>query len=235
MLVIDLKRLTWYGNRDLYKVIYKFLQVLHDNYPEFVAKQLWINVSWWYRNYCRVYSMVFDLWNTNEIVVFSGQTKTMETLFRYISPAQLPVKYGGLSNDNEQDFRESNKQDIVSEVTIKPSGTQRVEFCFMKSCNVLWELRVIGWDVIYDAKFVPNMKGSYITNISRPRKLTTSDGLVISEGFRINEPGKLILTVHNTSSTKKKLLTRVRVLSSCLSIEHEPSLRGWLVQSDEGE
>lgn len=100
---------------------------------------------------------------------------------------------------------------------------------------MLWELRVIGWDVIYDAKFVPDMKGSYITNISRPRKLTTSDGLVISEGFRVNEPGKLILTVHNTSSTKKKLLTRVRVLSSGLSIEHEPSLRGWLVQSDEGE
>lgn len=40
MLVIDLKRLTWYGNRDLYKVIHKFLQVLHDNYPEFVAKQV---------------------------------------------------------------------------------------------------------------------------------------------------------------------------------------------------
>lgn len=62
----------------------------------------------------------------------------LETENRYISPAQLPVKYGGLSNDNEQDFRESNTQDIVSEVTIKPSGTQRVEFCFMK-VNILIE------------------------------------------------------------------------------------------------
>lgn len=39
-LVIDLKSLTRYGNGDLYRVVYKFLQLLHDHYPEFVAKQV---------------------------------------------------------------------------------------------------------------------------------------------------------------------------------------------------
>uniref|UniRef100_A0A803KZZ3 CRAL-TRIO domain-containing protein n=1 Tax=Chenopodium quinoa TaxID=63459 RepID=A0A803KZZ3_CHEQI len=232
LLVIDLKSLTRYGNRDLYKVIYKYLQMLSDYYPEFVAKQLWINVAWWYRNYCRVYSMVFDAWSTNQ-VVFSGQTKTIETLFTYISPVQVPVKYGGLSRDNEQDFHQSSTDDISPDVTINPSATQRLEFHFTKPCKVIWDLRMISWDAVYEAKFEPDSKESYTTAISRPRKLTANDEPVISEGFSVDEPGKLVLAICNISSKKKKLLTRVRVVSSEMNTEPEASLRGWLVQSDD--
>lgn len=92
---------------------------------------------------------------------------------------------------------------------------------------------MIIWDAIYDAKFVPDTKGNYITHISRPRKLKESDEPVISEGFRLNEPGKLVITIRNTSSKKKLLLTRVQVISPRQNVEPEPSLRGWLVESDE--
>ncbi|KAL2893502.1 Patellin-3 [Bienertia sinuspersici] len=237
MLVIDLKSSTWFGNRDLYRVIYKFLQILQDYYPEFVTKQLWINVSWWYRYIFRAYSMVLDVWSTNETgtIAFSGQTKAIETLFKYISPAQVPVKYGGLSTDNEQDSDQPPiTDDIVSDVTIKRASTHRLEYSVAKACYVLWKLRVISWDVIYDAKFVPEMEGSYITNISTPRKLTSSYKPVISEGFRVSEPGKLVLTIHNTSSKKKQLLARVHIGSSSSAYDQdEPSLRRWLVESDE--
>uniref|UniRef100_A0A803M518 CRAL/TRIO N-terminal domain-containing protein n=1 Tax=Chenopodium quinoa TaxID=63459 RepID=A0A803M518_CHEQI len=208
LLVIDLKSLTRYGNRDLYKVIYKYLQMLSDYYPEFVAKQF---LSLLYL----IMIPVFDAHN------------------RYISPAQVPVKYGGLSRDNEQDFHQSSSNDVSPNVTISPSGTQRLEFHFTKPCNVLWDLRMISWDAIYEAKFEPDSKESYITAISRPRKLTANDEPVISEGFSADEPGKLVLTIRNTSSKKKKLLTRVRVVSSDLNTEPEASLRGWLVQSDD--
>ena len=39
-LVIDLQNITYYEYRNVYKVIYKFLKLLTDNYPEFVAKQV---------------------------------------------------------------------------------------------------------------------------------------------------------------------------------------------------
>jgi len=39
-LVIDLNNSSYYEYRNLYKVIYKFLELLNDNYPESVAKQV---------------------------------------------------------------------------------------------------------------------------------------------------------------------------------------------------
>jgi len=40
VLVNDFKNSPGFGKRDLYKVIDKFLEILQDNYPEFVAKQV---------------------------------------------------------------------------------------------------------------------------------------------------------------------------------------------------
>ncbi|KAJ8442858.1 hypothetical protein Cgig2_022224 [Carnegiea gigantea] len=267
-LVIDLQNITYYEYRNVYKVIYKFLKLLTDNYPEFVAKQLWINASWWYRTYCRVYSAVFDGWSTNKIV-FSGSSKTIDTLFRqvemwlpfflfakymslcslfpnpfvdwvhfnaknrYISPEQVPVRFGGLSRDDKQACCQFTSNEPVSEVTIKPASKHTAEFSFAEECDVIWELRVIGWDVCYEAEFLPSTKGRYITNISRHKKIAPNDEPVISDNFRVIEPGKLALTIDNTSSKKKKLLVRVRAMTFDLNMEDGPSLRGWLLLSDE--
>lgn len=231
-LVIDLQNITYYEYRNVYKVIYKFLKLLTDNYPEFVAKQLWINASWWYRTYCRVYSAVFDGWSTDKIV-FSSSSKTIDTLFRYISPGQVPVRFGGLSTDNKQACCQFTSNEPVSEVTIKPASKHTAEFSFAEECDVIWELRVIGWDVCYEAEFVPSTKGRYITNISRHKKIAPNDEPVLSDNFRVVEPGKLVLTIDNTSSKKKKLLIRVRAMAFDLNMEDGPSLRGWLLLSDE--
>lgn len=44
---------------------------------------------------------------------------------RYIAPEQVPVQYGGLSRDGEQEFTVA---DAATEVTIKPATKHTVEF-----------------------------------------------------------------------------------------------------------
>lgn len=48
-------------------------------------------------------------------------------LNRYIAPEQVPVQYGGLSREGEQEFTTA---DHVTEVTIKPATKHTVEFPF---------------------------------------------------------------------------------------------------------
>lgn len=44
---------------------------------------------------------------------------------RYIVPEQVPVQYGGLSKDGDQEFCPA---DSVTEITLKPTTKQTVEF-----------------------------------------------------------------------------------------------------------
>ncbi|KAK9758155.1 hypothetical protein RND81_01G211100 [Saponaria officinalis] len=228
-LVIDLETYSWHVSRDFYKVVYRFLQLLQDYYPEFLEKQLWINVSWWYRYYSRAYCLVFDGWSTKKLVVFTGTSKTIDTLFKYISPGQVPVRYGGLSRENKEESSRFNTDDEpISEAYINPDKKHTLEFNFAEICDIHWDLRVLGWEISYEAEFVPSIKGRYVTMISRNRKLNPTDAPVISDSFRVTEPGKLVLTVHNTSSKTKKLVARVRVVAPGGTKGDEASLRGWL-------
>lgn len=45
-------------------------------------------------------------------------------LYRYIAAEQVPVQYGGLSRDGDQEFTAS---DPVTEVTVKPASKHTVE------------------------------------------------------------------------------------------------------------
>jgi hypothetical protein len=44
---------------------------------------------------------------------------------RYVAPEQVPVQYGGLSREGEQEFTTA---DPVTEVTVKPATKFAVEF-----------------------------------------------------------------------------------------------------------
>lgn len=46
---------------------------------------------------------------------------------RYVTPEQVPVQYGGLSREGEQEFTVA---DSVTEVTIKPTTKHAVELSF---------------------------------------------------------------------------------------------------------
>lgn len=74
----------------------------------------------------------------------------------------------------------------------------------------MWELRVVGWEVSYSSEYVPNKEG-YTIIIQKPRKMTSNDEPVVSSSFKIAELGKILLTIDNPTTKKKKLLYRFNV------------------------
>lgn len=195
--------------KELRQATNQALQLLQDNYPEFVAKQLFINVPWWYVAYNRMISP-FLTQRTKSKFVFAGPTKTAETLFKYIAPEQVPVQYGGLSKAGEQEFTTA---DAATEETIKPTSKHTIELPIAEGGTVAWEVRVVGWDVSYGAEFVPSAEGGYTWIVQKSRKIGAADEQVVSCTFKIGEPGKVVLTFDNQTSKKKKLLYRSKTKS----------------------
>ena len=85
----------------------------------------------------------------------------------------------------------------------------------MQACNVTWEVRVLGWDVNYGAEFVPNASDAYTINIQKMKKVGPTQQSIITNTFNIGEPGKVVLSIHNSSSKKKILLYRLKSKPSC--------------------
>lgn len=196
--------------KELRQATNQALQLLQDNYPEFVAKQVFINVPWWYVAYNRMISP-FLTTRTKSKFVFAGPSKTSETLFKYIAPEQVPVQYGGLSREGEQEFTIA---EAATEEIIKPSSKQTVEFPAAEAGSTLvWEVRVVGWEVAHGAEFVPSAEGGYTVIVQKSRKFGPTDEPVISGSYKIGEAGKIVLTFDNQSSRKKKLLYRSKTKS----------------------
>ena len=83
----------------------------------------------------------------------------------------------------------------------------------LQKCILTWELRVVGWEVSYGAEFVPNAEGAYTVNIQKATKKAPSDEPVVSHTYKVDELGKILLTVDNPTSKKKKLLYRFKIKS----------------------
>ncbi|XP_057973114.1 patellin-3-like [Malania oleifera] len=208
--VNDLRNSPGPGKRELRQATNQALHILQDNYPEFVAKQVFINVPWWYLVFNRMISP-FLTQRTKSKFVFAGPSKSADALLRYIAPEQLPVQYGGLSREGEQEF---SPADPATEITIKPASKHTVEFVVSETGLLVWEVRVLGWDVSYGAEFVPSAEDGYTVIVHKTRKITLADEPVIGDSFKIGEPGKVVLTIDNQSSKKKKLVYRSKTKPS---------------------
>ncbi|KAI3673060.1 hypothetical protein L6452_39170 [Arctium lappa] len=201
--VNDLK----YSPAPFKKELRQVLQLLQDNYPEFVAKQVFINVPWWYLAFYKMINPFFTQ-RTKSKFVFAGPSKTTETLFKYISPELVPVQYGGLSREGEQEF---TTNDCITEEIIKPSSQHTIELPAPETCTLTWEARVVGCDVSYGAEFVPNAEDGYTIIVQKSRKISGNDAeSVINGRFKCGEAGKVVLTFYNQSSKKKKVLYRLK-------------------------
>lgn len=209
--VNDLKNSPGPLKKELRQATNQALSILQDNYPEFVAKQVFINVPWWYLTFNRMISPFLTL-RTKSKFVFAGPSKSAETLFKYVAPEQVPVQYGGLSKEGEQEF---STADAVTDVTIKPTTKQTVEIPVSETSLLVWELRVIGWDVSYGVEFVPSAEDGYTIIVQKTRKIAAnSDEAVINNNFKVGEAGKVVLTIDNSTSKKKKLLYRFKTKPS---------------------
>lgn len=81
----------------------------------------------------------------------------------------------------------------------------------LQKCVIVWELRVVGWEVSYSAEFAPNTEGGYAIIIQKPVKMAPSDEPVVHNSFKVAELGKILLTINNPTSKRKKLLYRFNV------------------------
>ena len=79
--------------------------------------------------------------------------------------------------------------------------------------TLVWEVRVVGWEVTHGAEFVPSAEGGYTVIVQKSRKSGPTDEPVISGSYKIGEPGKIVLTFDNQTSRKKKLLCRSKIKS----------------------
>ncbi|KAL8225961.1 hypothetical protein R6Q57_018518 [Mikania cordata] len=210
--VIDFKNSPGPFKWELRQATNQALQLLQDNYPEFVAKQVFINVPFLYLTFYKVISPFFTQ-RTKSKFVFAGPSKTAETLFKYIAPELVPVQYGGLSREGEQEFTSS---DSVTEEIIKPTTKHTIDFPVTEICTLVWEARVVGYEVTYGAEFVPSAADGYTVIVQKSRKVAaTTDEPVICGSFKCGEPGKVVLTFDNQTSKKKKVLYRSKVKVTC--------------------
>ncbi|KAK4772015.1 hypothetical protein SAY86_013790 [Trapa natans] len=211
VLVNDLKNSPGLLKKEVRSATSQALQLLQDNYPEVVAKQVFIHVPWWYLAYNKMISP-FLTQRTKSKFVFASPARSAEALFKYIAPEQVLVQCGGLSREGDHEFTTA---DAATEVVIKPASKHTIEFPSTENCHLVWELRVIGWDVSYGAEFVPSVEGGYTVIVQKSRKIAALDETVIFESFKVGEPGKVVLTIDNQSSKKKKLLYRSKAKPSC--------------------
>ncbi|GJN17011.1 hypothetical protein PR202_gb04049 [Eleusine coracana subsp. coracana] len=186
------------------------LTLLQDNYPEFIAKKVFINVPWWYLAANKMMSP-FLTQRTKSKFVFASSAKSAETLFRYIAPEQVPVQFGGLFKEDDPEFTTS---DAVTELTIKASSKETIEIPATENSTIVWEFRVLGWEVSYGAEFTPDAEGAYTVIVQKIRKVPANEEPIMKGSFKVGESGKLVLTINNPASKKKKLLYRSKVKST---------------------
>ena len=77
---------------------------------------------------------------------------------------------------------------------------------------------MVGWDVSYGAEFVPSAEDGYTVIIQKAKKYAYADEPYVKSSFKIGESGKVVLTVDNASSRKKKLLYRLKITNSAISV-----------------
>ncbi|KAJ9164481.1 hypothetical protein P3X46_024055 [Hevea brasiliensis] len=206
----DLKNTPLPTKKELRNATKKGVELLQDNYPEFVAKNIFINVPFWYYPYSALFSPSLSQRTKNKFV-YARQAKVTDTLLKYIAASQIPVQYGGLKRENDSEF---SVEDDAKEAIVKAGSHETIEIPAPEAGNTLiWDLTVSGWEVNYKEEFVPTDEGSYTIIVQKGRRITWQDG-TIRNSFTNKEPGKIVITIENGAFKKKRILYRYKTKTS---------------------
>ncbi|CAN6215976.1 unnamed protein product [Urochloa humidicola] len=210
--VTDLKNSPGPAKKDFRVAVKQVLDLFQDNYPELVARNILINVPFWYYAFSTLF-YPFLTQRTKSKFVIARPSKVTETLLKYIPIEAIPVKYGGLKRDGDTEFSADDGE--VTELTVKGSSTETIEIEATEAdANLTWDLTVLGWEVNYKEEFVPADEGSYTIIVRKGKKMAAGEEAVRNT-FHAGEPGKVVLTIENTSNKKKKVLFRHKAKSPC--------------------
>ncbi|KAK6916891.1 hypothetical protein RJ641_017642, partial [Dillenia turbinata] len=105
------------------------------------------------------------------------------------------MQYGGFKHEKDFEF---SQEDGVSELTVKGGSTEIIEIHTPEEVN-------------YKEEFVPTDEGSYIIIVQKAKKSLNIEP--IHNTFKPSKPGKVILTIENVSSKKKRVYIGTRQTS----------------------
>ncbi|KAK9072973.1 hypothetical protein SSX86_007295 [Deinandra increscens subsp. villosa] len=196
--VTDLKDMP---KRELRVASNHILSLFQDNYPEMVARKIFINVPWYFS---MLYSMFspFLTQRTKSKFVLSKEGNAAETLYKYISPEDVPVQYGGLSRPSDLN---TGPPKPASEFTVKGGEKVNIQIEGIEAgATITWDIVVGGWDLDYSAEYVPMADGSYTIAVEKQRKMGPTEEAV-HNSYTAKEAGKLVLSVDNSASRKRKV------------------------------
>ncbi|KAG5622078.1 hypothetical protein H5410_007296 [Solanum commersonii] len=197
------------------------VDLLQDNYPEFVAKNVSVisiaMKSTSYLNYLTISPVCFSdihqcsILRTKSKFVFARPAKVTETLLKYIPIHEIPIQYGGLKRENDFEFSVSDSE--ASEILLKAGSTETIEIPAVDvESTFIWDVTIVGGEVSYKEEFVPEDETSYTIIIQKDKKVSST----IRNTFKNTEAGKVVLTIKNSSSKKKKAFYRHKINKSAI-------------------
>ncbi|XP_077214222.1 patellin-6-like [Tasmannia lanceolata] len=196
--VTDLKDMP---KRELRVASNQILSLFQDNYPEMVARKVFINVPWYFS---MLYSMFspFLTQRTKSKFVIAREGNVAETLFKFIRPENVPVQYGGLSRAEDL---QTGPPKPASEFTVKGGEKVNLEIDGIEGgATITWDIVVGSWDLDYGAEFVPSAEGSYTIAVEKTRRIAAGEEPV-HNSYTSKEAGKMVLSIDNTTSRRRKV------------------------------
>ncbi|CAN4080233.1 unnamed protein product [Withania somnifera] len=206
----DLKNSPGPSKKEVRVATRQAVDLLQDNYPEFVAKNIFINVPFWYY---AIHSLLspFLTQRTKSKFVFARPAKVTETLLKYIPIHEIPIQYGGLKRENDFEFSVSDC--AASELLLRAGSTETIEIPAVDDeSTFIWDVTIVGGEVSYKEEFLPEDETSYTIIIQKDKKVSST----IRNTFKNTEAGKVVLTIKNSSSKKKKAFYRHKIKKSAI-------------------
>ncbi|KAI3412837.1 CRAL-TRIO domain-containing protein [Psidium guajava] len=201
--ITDLKNMRSRSAKETRGVLRSTFLMVQDHYPELVHRHIILNVPLWYYTFHLLLLRLLHQSDKGKFIL-ARPAKVTKTLLKFIDAEDLPVEYGGLLRENDQEFSNLDK---VSEVFVGGNTTKSIRIPIAEAgATVVWDLTVVGWDVSYKEEFVPEDEGSYRVMLNRSKKLRES----VRNSYYINEPGELLITVRNPTFKKKRVLYRTK-------------------------
>ncbi|KAK6943210.1 CRAL/TRIO, N-terminal domain [Dillenia turbinata] len=196
--VTDLKDMP---KRELRVASNQILSLFQDNYPEMVARKVFINVPWYFSVLYSMFSP-FLTQRTKSKFVIAKEGNVAETLYKFIRPEDVPVQYGGLSRPSDL---QNGPPKPASEFTVKGGEKVNIQIeGIEEGATITWDIVIGGWELEYSAEFIPSAEGSYTIAVEKPRKVSASEE-AIHNSYTSKEAGKMVLSVDNIASRKRKV------------------------------